>query len=224
MLVPEYPKRAGISRVIVVRNKREPARRPRGRPRAFDRTEALAKAAKTFWQLGYEGASVADLTVAMGLTPQSLYGAFKSKAGLYREALSWYRDEVGSVAARALEDKDVVTAMQRLLTELAREYSRTGRPQGCMIATATLTCATENSAISQHLKGLRNENLERVRARIERGVTEGQLHPDTDAAAFARFIVALVQGMSVQAKDGAGEEELHGIAMLGGAELARHRS
>ena len=80
--------------------------RSRGRPRAFDRDEALAKAAETFWRLGYEGASIADLTAAMGITPQSLYAAFSSKADLYREALDWYQVHIGASTAAALEEDD----------------------------------------------------------------------------------------------------------------------
>src|ERR1700756_3392727 len=71
-------------------------KRPRGRPREFDRERALGKAAHTFWQLGYEGASIADLTAAMGITPQSLYAAFQSKADLFKESLSQYRRTDGA--------------------------------------------------------------------------------------------------------------------------------
>ena len=79
--------------------------RPRGRPRAFDHDEALAKAVLTFWRLGYEGASINDLTQAMGITPQSLYGAFHSKADLYYEALDHYLANAGAFSTRALAEE-----------------------------------------------------------------------------------------------------------------------
>jgi AcrR family transcriptional regulator len=203
--------------------KKEPQPRPRGRPRAFDRGVALATAAETFWRLGYEGASIADLTKAMRITPQSLYAAFTSKADLYRETLGWYRTELGTTFGIALEEPDVVSALERFLTECARQFSRPGRPHGCMIATATLTCAVENTPIARHLSTLRGSNLERLRARIERGIAEGQIRSDADATALARFVGALVQGMSVQAKDGASAKELRSIVAHGTAEIARHR-
>jgi AcrR family transcriptional regulator len=198
--------------------------RPRGRPRAFDREKALAKAAATFWQLGYEGASIADLTKAMRITPQSLYAAFTSKADLYRESLGWYRSEVGNHTRGALEETDVVRALEGFLSECARQFTQGGRPHGCMIATATLTCAAENTPLARHLTSLRASSLERIRARIERGIAEGQLLSNTDALALCRFTGALVQGMSVQAKDGATETELRYIVAHGVAEIARHRS
>jgi len=204
--------------------KEKPAVRPRGRPRAFDRDEALAKAALTFWQLGYEGTSIADLTNAMGITPQSLYAAFRSKAELCREALLRYRMNEAAFTARALEEEPTAgAAFGRLLREAAHEYARADRPRGCMLSTGIVTCASENGEIADHATKLRAQVLAGFKARIERGKVEGDLKPETDAAALARFLQAVVQGMSLQARDGASEAELLGIAMLATEELARHR-
>ncbi|KJF71057.1 TetR/AcrR family transcriptional regulator [Agrobacterium arsenijevicii] len=198
--------------------------RPRGRPRAFDRDEVLAKAAETFWRLGYEGASIADLTAAMGITPQSLYAAFTSKADLYREALAWYQAHIGASTARALEASDVVAALACVLRESAHEFTRPGRPHGCMVSTAVLTCAVENEPVAQHVSTLRNETLAAIEGRISRGIEEGQMKRATDAAALARFVGAMIQGMSVQAQDGASDTALLAIANLAIAEIERHRA
>ena len=198
-------------------------RRPRGRPRAFDRNVALGAAATTFWRLGYEGASITDLTTAMGITPQSLYAAFTSKADLYREALAWYQANVGAFTAQVLrDDPDIVAAFERVLVESARQFSLPDRPHGCMISTATLTCASENAAIAQHVASLRRDALVLFHDRIEQGIASGVLRPDTDADVLSRYLGAIIQGMSVQAKDGASEDELLGIARIASVELARH--
>lgn len=211
--------------MIIVNNSETPAPRPRGRPRAFDRAEALAKAGTTFWRLGYEGASIVDLTTAMGITPQSLYAAFGSKAALYREALSWYQAEIGAYAARALvEEPTTIGALQTILTKSADEFTRSNRPQGCMIATATLTCADEHQPIADTVTGARAATLDALVARIERGLSEGDVRRGTDAHALARFVGAIIQGMSVQAIDGATAEDLSGIARLANAELHRHKA
>lgn len=212
-----------ISRVIIVKNAKKTSR-PRGRPRAFDRDEVLQKAAETFWRLGYEGASIADLTAQMGITPQSLYGAFSSKAALYRESLAWYQTHIGASNAQALEGPDVIAALTRLLRGSAAEFSRPGRPHGCMVSTAVLTSATENESIANHVARLRSEMLDALRARIERGIAEGQLKTSTDAPALARFVGAMIQGMSIQAQDGASESTLLPMADLAIAEIARHRA
>lgn len=208
--------------MIVVKNMRDIPRR-RGRPPAFDREEVLEKAADTFWRLGYEGASIADLTAAMGITPQSLYAAFTSKADLYREALAWYQVHIGASTARALEENDVVVALTRVLRESAREFTRPDRPHGCMVSTAVLTCAVENEPVARHVSGLRNETLDAVKSRIERGIAEGQLKQATDAPSLARFVGAMIQGMSVQAQDGATKAALSAMTDLAVAEIKRHR-
>lgn len=206
-------------------NNIDPPHRPRGRPRAFDRNEALVRAADTFWQLGYEGASIADLTLAMGITPQSLYAAFTSKAALYAEALAWYGDHEGGATTRALtEESHAVVALARVLREAARDFTRTDHPRGCMISTAVLACAVENEEVARQVSGLRNATLTQLRSRIEQGVRDGQIRPETDAAALARFVGATIQGMSVQARDGASESDLRGLAEHAISEIARHRA
>ncbi|AWJ83573.1 TetR family transcriptional regulator [Azospirillum sp. TSH58] len=209
--------------MTIVKNN-PPAPRPRGRPRAFDRGEALAKAAETFWRLGYEGASIADLTAAMGITPQSLYAAFASKADLYREALDWYQANVGASMAAALEEEDAVVALTRVLRESAREFTEPDRPHGCMVSTAVLTCATENQPVARHVAGLRTATLHLIRARIARGISEGQVKRETDADSLARFVGAMIQGMSVQAQDGASATALSSLADHAIAEIERHRA
>ncbi|MDQ7728501.1 TetR/AcrR family transcriptional regulator [Halomonas sp. SpR8] len=198
--------------------------RSRGRPRAFDRSAALAIAGETFWQLGYEGASIAELTAAMGITPQSLYAAFTSKADLYREALDWYQSEVGAFAAAALEKEDVVAAFKQLLMEAAKQFCRPDRPRGCMISMAVLTCARDNDAIADMVAREREATMKALHDRIEQGISQGQLSTDTNAMALARFIGAIIQGMSVQARDGASAKDLEAVAQLAIEQITRFRA
>jgi AcrR family transcriptional regulator len=197
--------------------------RPRGRPREFDRDRVLSKAAHIFWELGYEGASITDLTTAMGITPQSLYAAFHSKADLYHEALAQYLVGAGAFSTRALEEEPMThAAFVRLLKEAAHEYARTDQPRGCMLSTGVITYAVENKAVARHVAALRAKVLEAFRARIERGKTDGDLRANVDSTAIARFLQAVVQGMSLQARDGASERELLKIVALASSELERH--
>ncbi|MBY5544371.1 TetR/AcrR family transcriptional regulator [Rhizobium leguminosarum] len=203
---------------------KNPAARRRGRPPAFDRETVLSAARETFWAHGYEGASIADLTAAMGITPQSLYAAFNSKADLYRAALEQYRG-LGSDTFSALgEPIDTVSAFERILRGSAAIFSAPEHPKGCMISTAVLNCATENEVIADHVAAMRRRSLDAFAARIERGIREGDMKPETNPRALARFLGAIIQGMSVQARDGASLEELLDIAVLAITELARHRA
>jgi AcrR family transcriptional regulator len=214
--------------VIVVKNIEEPKKtvaKPRGRPPAFDRETVLASARETFWEHGYEGASIADLTAAMGITPQSLYAAFRSKAGLYKETLDQYRRMPKPLVGDPLrEDVDTVTAFDRFLRNSALIFSAPEHPKGCMISTAALNCATENGEIADYVSSLRSGMLNAFTARLERGIREGDIRPETDPTALARFLGAIVQGMSVQARDGAKDNELLKVVALAIDQLACHRA
>jgi AcrR family transcriptional regulator len=181
------------------------------------------RAAETFWRLGYEGASIVDLTAAMGITPQSLYAAFGSKAELYKASLSRYLDTAGAFARRALtEEPTAVAAICRLLREAAHEFRRPGSLPGCMIATGTIACAEEHADIAAHVAQLRAGKLAMITERLARGVAEGDLAPGADPARLGRYVQAIVQGMSVQATDGADEAELALIADDACAAIERH--
>ena len=194
--------------------------RPRGRPRAFDREEALGIARRTFWQLGYEGASIADLTEAMGITPQSLYAAFKSKADLYRESLEQYRRTDGAYVWRILAEEPVTkTAFRRILAQAAERYARADLPPGCMMSVSITTCAEENRAVAAHAAMMRQDALQRFRARIERGIEAGDVPAGIDTLNTARFFQMTLQGMSIQARDGASEEDLLAIAGMSADQL-----
>jgi AcrR family transcriptional regulator len=190
-------------------------RRTRGRPRGFDSSRALDQALEVFWRLGYEGASIADLTEAMGITAPSLYAAFGCKAELYRRVLEHYQARQGGSPPRALTEASTArTGVERLLREAAREFSSPKHPPGCMISTAVLTCAEENQPVAEHVASLRAGTQAALRAHIEQGIARGELPAGTDAAALARYFGALIQGMSVQALDGASQAELRAIGEI----------
>lgn len=199
--------------------------RKRGRPPAFDRETVLAAARDVFWEHGYDGSSIADLTASMGITPQSLYAAFRSKADLYREALDQYRRMPWPDPGNPLKDEiGTVAAFERFLRNAAIVFTAPDHPKGCMISTAVLNCAAENEGIAHHVSALRQQTLDVFAARIERGMAEGELRADTNARSLARFLGAIVQGMSVQARDGATSEELSEIVTHAINELGRYRS
>lgn len=198
--------------------------RRRGRPPAFDRAEVLAKAAETFWRLGYEGASIVDLTAAMGITPQSLYAAFGSKADLYREALGWYGAAFATLTDDMLTAPGVLDTLAAWLETQAALFTDTSCPPGCMVSTAVLGCAVENDPVAKMVSAMREATIARVRERLERAKAEGELKPGADPTALARFVGAIIQGMSVQARDGASRTELLGMVVIANEELARQRA
>lgn len=162
-----------------------------------------------FWERGYEAASIADLTAAMGITPPSLYTAFGDKETLFLEAIERYALGPGSAGRRALAGEPTARgAVQRWLEESADEITRSCHPRGCMVVMAATNCSVAAERVQTALAKRRAEAMAHLRLRIEQGTASGELPADTDAAALANFYGTVYQGMSMQAKDGATRQSL----------------
>lgn len=181
----------------------EPVRK-RGRPRALNRDVGLGVASRLFWEHGYEGTSIANLTEAMGVTPPSLYAAFGSKEELYRQALDYNIEHETKRRAEALQGPmSAYDALAFYLYDVAEGVSNPDKPRGCMVSTAVLQHARENEAVAREVAARRDASIRFMKARFDRAVGEGELPTETDTDSLARFYSAVVQGMSAQACDGA---------------------
>lgn len=188
--------------------------RGRGRPRAFDREAALAKATHLFWRKGYEATSIADLTAAMGIGSPSLYAAFGSKEALYVEALGHYQARYEAfVWSHFRAAPTARAAIEALLTDSASAL--TGAladvPNGCMV---TLSSVADHAEIADLVRAARGVTLERLEARLTRAVADGEIPAATDLHALARFVQTVQAGMSILARDGACRTELEAVAQL----------
>ena len=188
--------------------------KPRGgRPRAFDPDRALEVAMHLFWEHGYEATSLAMLREAMGLTPPQIYNAFVDKETLFRMALARYHETELGFAVEALS-APVPTheAIRRLLLGAAEFYSRPGKPGGCLFVSGALAASPQAQAIADELKTLRRANEASIAARLARGQEAGELAPGLTVAGLAKYVVSVMHGMSIQARDGASVEELSAVA------------
>jgi AcrR family transcriptional regulator len=178
--------------------------RNRGRPRVLDRDVGLDIAARLFWERGYEGTSIADLTKAMGVNPPTLYSMFGSKEELYRRALDFSIARETSRRSEILQSNlPVQEALSLYLYDIADGDTQPNKPQGCMVSTAVLQHAEENASVARMTAALREASMQTLKTRFDRAVEEGELAAQTDTDTLARFYGAIVQGMSAQACDGA---------------------
>jgi AcrR family transcriptional regulator len=185
---------------------------PRGRPRSFDRTAALHRAMELFWERGYEGTSLSDLTAAMGIRSPSLYAAFGSKEALFKEAVDYYNATTGGPQRELDAAPTARAAVEALLRHYAEVYVEPGHPRGCLVMLAATTGPTENEEVRRFLADCRRADLETLHRRIARGITDGDLPPGTDCLRLARFVHAVTLGMSLQARDGADRAALEQVA------------
>lgn len=183
-----------------------------GRPRAFCTDKALDRALEVFWRKGYEGASLTDLTTAMGINRPSLYAAFGNKEELFRKALGRYLTEKATYLRVALEAPDARGVAERLLLGAADMLTDPCHPVGCLAVQGALTCGDEAESIKRELVDIRADYETKLCQRLERAQQEGDLTADADTADLARFITTVIQGMSVQAASGATQEQLRRVA------------
>ncbi|MBI1853639.1 MAG: TetR/AcrR family transcriptional regulator [Planctomycetes bacterium] len=185
---------------------------PVGRPRAFDIEQALDRALRVFWRQGYEGASLSDLTRAMGINRPSLYAAFGNKEALFRKALDRYRDGPAAYVRRALEEPTARAVVERLLLGAVDLLTDSDHPPGCLVVQGALTCGSAADPIRLELSSRRLAAEARIRQRLKRASSEGDLPADANPADLARFVATVMHGMAVQAADGARRAELIRVA------------
>jgi AcrR family transcriptional regulator len=185
---------------------------PRGRPRTFDPDKALDCALKVFWKKGYEGASLPDLTKAMGINRPSLYAAFGNKESLFRKAVERYSQGPAGYAREALELPTARAVVERLLRGGTCSSTKRGSPRGCFMVQGALTCGDDAEPARKELASRRAAGEAALRRRLERAREEGDLPSDVDPSDLAKFVVTVMHGMAVQAAGGASRAELERVA------------
>ena len=185
-----------------------------GRPRTFDTEQALDRALEVFWRKGYEGASICDLTAAMGINPPSLYAAFGNKEALFRRALDRYTEIHSDFIREALAVAKAREGVAALLYGTARSLSDKSNPAGCLLVQGISGVGEHAQCIREMLNAKRASGEKDIRERLKRAKKEGELPADADPAALARYVATVTQGMAVQAAGGASRKELERIAEM----------
>jgi AcrR family transcriptional regulator len=182
-----------------------------GRPRIFDEGTALRQAMRVFWKKGYEGASLADLTKAMGLHPPSLYRAFGDKEELFWKVMERYGEGPAAYVADCLHEPTAFAVVAKRLRCAVDVMSDPRHPWGCLATQAAVTCGDAGQSVRKKLIAIRAGSQAALRARFARAKDEGDLPKNSNPAALASYVSTLVLGISMQAASGMKREELLGI-------------
>ncbi|AKC78178.1 TetR family transcriptional regulator [Xanthomonas arboricola] len=167
---------------------------------------------KIFWAKGFEAAQLTELMAAMGINPPSFYAAFGSKDALYREAVDLYLSTVGAGSMRVLaETPGVRAAIEGMLLASLNTALASPSSGGCMVSLGLFNCQGQNALLRDHMRELRRSTVRLIRERLEHGIADGELPTDIDTKRLATYFATIIQGISLQAQDGAGREALLGL-------------
>ena len=188
-------------------------RRGKGRPRAFDREDALRKALHVFWRKGYEPASVAELCKAMEINPPSLYAGFGNKASLFIEAVLYYEQTYWEAPARAFfAEPDIFRAVSEFFATATRILFSADTPCGCMVVLAAINISERETDVIEALHKLRQATRSMFAKRLQQAVQDRQISSETNILALAGALNTLLEGLSLQMRDGLCQEEVLAIA------------
>jgi AcrR family transcriptional regulator len=185
-----------------------------GRPLAFDPDQALEAALRVFWEKGYQGTSLSDLTSAMGINRPSLYATFGDKEALFRKVLDRYESRLAAFADSALQEPTAKAAMQRMLDGVVDLLTAPGSPRGCLLVQGALACGHEADSIRKELVSRRRASEAAISQRFGRAKDEGDFAAGVDPGTLARFYATIIRGMGVDAAGGATRKQLQRVVDL----------
>ena len=169
---------------------------------------------EVFWSQGYEGASLGELTAAMGINRPSLYAAFGNKEALFRKALDRYVNERMTFIRSAIEEPTARRAVEALLRGYVASVTDPRTPPGCLTVQGALASGPDADTIRAELTARRLAGESLLRARLERARKEGDLARDANPADLARYIYTIAEGVAVQAAGGASRKQLDRVVDL----------
>jgi AcrR family transcriptional regulator len=185
-----------------------------GRPIGFDRDAALEAAMLLFWERGYEGTSMADLTQAMSLNPSSIYAAFGDKHALFSAAVKRYMEIRAQYATKALEEPTLKRVIRALFDNTVAFLTTPGHPPTCMTLAGAAGCSLEAKPARDLMREIRKQNQIAIRERLLKARRSGELPKDINADDYARYLSSIIAGLSIQAANGATKQELKRTAQM----------
>jgi AcrR family transcriptional regulator len=185
-----------------------------GRPISFDKGSALEAAMLLFWERGYEGTSMADLSEAMGLNPSSIYAAFGDKHALFSLAVKRYMDSRAQYAAKALEERTLERVIRALFDNTVAFLTTPGHPPNCMTLAGAMGCSVDATPARDLMTEIRKQNQVAMRERFLKARKCGELPKDINVDDYTSYLSSILAGLSIQAANGATKEELRRTAQM----------
>jgi AcrR family transcriptional regulator len=189
----------------------------RGRPRAFDAARTISRAREVFWDRGFTGTSLDNLSAATELNRPSLYGAFGDKEELYIDTLEAYRRDSLDLMDKMLDPALPIRRNIANVYDGALEIYLHGAlgARGCfLIGTATAE-AIQHPRVREVLGRSLRDFDGKIERRIALAIDRGELPAGGDAKMLAKLASAVMHSLAVRARAGDSEESLRALAAAG---------
>jgi AcrR family transcriptional regulator len=185
-----------------------------GRPISFDKDAALEAAMLLFWERGYEGTSMANLTQAMGLNPSSIYAAFGDKHALFSLAVKRYMDSRAQYVTKALEEPTLGKVIRALFDNTVVFLTTPGHPPTCMTLTGAMGCSADAASARDLMTEIRKQNEVAMKERLLKARKSGELPKGINVDDYTRYLSSILAGLSIQAANGSTKAELKRTARM----------
>lgn len=184
-------------------------KKSRGRPKQFDRDRALESALDLFWRHGYEATSLADLVEVTGVKAPTLYAEFGNKEGMFRAAVERYLQKYTTCTNQLLEqDLPVAEIVEAYVRSSVEVFTDPDTPSGCFMVCASAALSSASDDVAQMLRRKHHAQEAALKACFDRKVQQGELLAKTDTTLLAKYVICTIEGMSVQAREGASRSDL----------------
>ena len=179
-----------------------------GRPAEFDKETALDVAMRLFWERGYEGTSMADLSLAMGIHPSSIYAAFGDKQELFALAATRYADVLAQYMVKALEQPTLRQFILAAFDNTVEFLGSKGHPSSCFTLTGAISCGLDREPAKILMREMRLQNEAAIKARLLKARRAGEFPEGENVDDYTRYLSSLLSGLAIQAANGSTRAEL----------------
>jgi len=186
----------------------------RGRPREFDADKALDAAMRVFWEKGYDGASLSDLTKAMGISKPSMYLSLGNKEALFDKAMERYAEMRAELLRESFTAVTVREGINRLLCAAVEMFTDHKNPRGCLANQGLSSCSTGSPGLRRDVEQMRDSFELALKERFDFAQETGELDSHVSTKDLARYYSVVFQGLGLQAKGGGTRRELLRIVDL----------
>jgi TetR/AcrR family transcriptional repressor of nem operon len=171
------------------------------RPLEHKREEVIAAAMKVFWSKGYSATSMADLKIATGLNPGSLYASYHSKEDLFVSTLESYCEQsLESIEAALLSNTNYIDNIYTFFKKFPQDKCHSGK--GCFFVNTLIEMSPHNPRIKTLLEKYTNKYTDIFLIALTHAQEQGQILASSDVTTKSSQIMLTIWGLRVMQRSG----------------------